>query len=438
MVTPFSLWLSSIRRFRWCGDPSKIPTHYDEVLAALPALRAAFDAPSARVREGSFSAAGDSGGAWRIESPHPYVRVFLVPTTATWCAEEIRKPTPPVAIPVPPGHSEFYPDAALPAALEGLADASSSTLETEQWSPQPIERVHEWLDAAAEYLTRQQEILSELADWAEETATLDWWKAGNAGRIARAVPAQMRAMRRLVEAGADYERVLAEVRIAIRRAPYPVSNPETVLLDWANEQTWLVVKDAERARMVVCREDAFDQDLLSHESWDSTEVTVRGLRHRLASMAELHSRLLVEQSDAAEDAVEVVWDERSIDMCDREIAEFWAGLDAEHDLPGDFASVWKAFFGYDHRSVLARHATGTWEVGGIRHSATLRRRDRYEAAGAGDGGIFIGTVIVTESEPYGGSGSDGGGGDGGGSGGGDGGSGGDGGGGGGGGCGGGG
>lgn len=394
MVSPLALWLSPHRRHRWCGDPSKIPTNLDDVLAALASLRAAFDAPPPHIREGRW----DDGSSWRIRSPHPYVRVFVFPSPAEWCAAEMwsRMPLPcPVAIPVPPGRSRSYPDADLPPALEELTGDLTRFEGVYDWSSQPIQRVHEWLDAAAAYLTRQRAVLADLADWAAEAALLDPRKAGHAGRIARAVPAQRRAMERLAEASAAYERVLGGVRGIVDRAdPDPVADPEAVLRDWALRQTWLVVKDPDRDRMIVCRETEFPKQERSKYYWAPTEATIRGVTHRLARLTELPAAHLTQRTDdaPAHDALEVVWDERSIALCDREIAGLWSRMDAEHDLPGDFASVWQAFYGYDFRSVVARSREGTRRVPGAAESTVPRRRNRYGTSGGGGDGGFAGAV----------------------------------------------
>lgn len=417
MVTPLALWLSPSRRRGWCGDPSKIPTHLDDVLAELPSLRPGFDAPSAHLREGRFYAGGGSS-SWHVQSSHPYVRVYVFPTPASWCAAELRSRMPPlypVAIPVPPGRSRLYPDSGLPPAFGALTHDLSQYEGVYGWSAQPIERVHEWLDAAAEYLTRQRAILTGLADWAAEAAALDPRKAGHSKRITLAVPAQRRVMEQLVEASAAYRPVLNSVRDAVggRTGPDPAVNPETVLLDWASERTWLIVKDPDRDRMVVYRESEFQQDLLSKQSWAPMQVTVRGVAHRLTDFIGLSATYLVERGDSyAKSAIEVVWDERSIELCDREIAELWADLDAEHDLPGDFASVWKAFFGYDHRSVFARKWTGTQEPPGTLPPTKPKRRSRYGSGdgsgGGGEYGFYGGIAVAGGDSGAGGCGSGGG------------------------------
>jgi hypothetical protein len=394
MVSPLALWLSAHRRHRWCGDPSKIPTHLDDVLAALPPLRAAFDAPPPHIREGRW----EDGSSWRIRSPRPYVRVFVFLSPAEWCAAEVwsRMPLPcPVAIPVPPGRSRSYPDTDLPPALAEPPDGLSRFEGVYDWSSQPIQRVHEWLDAAAAYLTRQRAILADLADWAAEAALLDPRKAGHAGRIARAVPEQRRAMERLAEASAAYRPVLDDVRIKVPKSdPDPVVKPEVVLGNWARRQTWLVVKDPDRDRMIVCRDTEFPQHELSKNYWAPMEATIGGVTHRLARLTELPAAHLAERTDdaPAHEALEVVWDERSIALCDREIAGLWSRMDAEHDLPGDFASVWQAYSGYDYRSVVARSREGTRQVPRAVESTVPRRRNRYGTSGGGGDGGFAGAV----------------------------------------------
>jgi hypothetical protein len=75
--------------------------------------------------------------------------------------------------------------------------------------------------------------------------------------------------------------------------------------------------------------------------------------------------------------------------CDREIAELWKPLDAEHDLPDDFASLWRALFGYDFRSASGWNGDGTRTAGNERPPAASSGwsgSGGVGGSGGGDGG----------------------------------------------------
>jgi hypothetical protein len=387
MAASLALWLSYGRRRDLSGLPSQIPDYLDAFIDELPLVRDAFDAPEVRTRSGYWYPRGNAF-EWHLRAPHPLTRVFVYATSTWWCGERIRdeyRPPLPVAIPFPPGESTNCDGAFLPPMLD--AAASSRSVGAHRWSAQPIEKVRRWLDAAGEYVSRQREALAGLGDWAVEAERLDHRKPWHAGRIARAVPAQRRAMERFCEASADYRPVYDEVMAAVRASPDPdpLAEPVTALLKWAKKRMWLVTEDPGGEGMRVYRHDAAPGEVTANSNlpW----LRFQGKEHKPADLSELLWKHLTGRPE--EGTVAVAWDEASVALCDREIAEFWEGSE-EHSLPEDFDAFWRVHYGYDRRSVQARNRVGTvYTPEPYRGSA---RRRGYSGGGGGDAGFYGGIV----------------------------------------------
>lgn len=381
MNSSLALRLSRRRRRDLCGFPSYLPSGPSQLISELPLLRQVLEGPEARLSEGSWYAGGATTG-WHLRSRHPVIEVVFISASTSWCCgkvlSESRQPHS-VGIPLPKVSILRSHDTDAPM-LEYFASKVPARLRSSTgWAPQPIERLRTWLSAAEEYWTREREILADLDEWAAEAALLDYRKPSHADRIARAVPPQRRAMERLNEASDAYDPVYKEIADAMRGAPSSPVDPSELLLRWADQRAWLVVNDGRRIHLT--RADAMP-DRPRPKYWDAAEVDYGGNPHRLAHLRELGGRHVTHE--ASGETLEVVWDRASIEHCDREIAELWKELDAEHDLPSDFASLWKAFFGYEFE---AAHG---WNGDGTRSSGIEPRQTPshvwYGSGGVGGGG----------------------------------------------------
>jgi hypothetical protein len=328
-------------------------------MSELPLLRETLEKPEARLIEGSWYA-GRATTKWHLKSRHPIVHVVYFEVNTRWCCRSVlaesRRPLL-FGIPYPQVSIQLSHDADDLPMREPLAGvgfgATFHSLST-GWLPQPIERLRAWLSAAEEYLSQERQILADLGEWAAEAALLDYRKPSHADRIARAVPAQRRAMERLNEASDAYAPVYEDIEDARGGAPASLDDPSELLLRWANQRVWLAVNNGHRIH--VYHVDALPDRPIS-KYWDASEVDYMGDPHQLVDLPDLGRAHMT--PEASEETLEVVWDQASIERCDRELAELWKDLDAEHDLPSDFASLWKAFYGYDFEAAYGRNGRGT-------------------------------------------------------------------------------
>lgn len=376
MNAPLALRLSRKRRRDLCGFPSNLPSSPDQLLRDLPLLRETLEGPEARLIEGSWYA-GRATTKWHLKSRHPIVYVMYFEVNTRWCCRSVlaesRRPIL-FGIPFPQVPIERSHDADDLPSREPFGLRPRFT----GWLPQPIERLRGWLSAAEEYLSQERQILADLSEWAAEAALLDYRKPSHADRIARAVPAQRRAMERLNEAGDAYAPVLEDIEDARCGASASLADPSERLLRWANRRVWLVVNDGHRIH--VYHVDALP-DRPIPKYWDASEVDYMGDAHQLVHLPDLVRRHMT--PEASEETLEVVWDQASIERCDRELAELWKNLDAQHDLPSDFASLWKTFYGYDFEAAYGWNGRGT-RSSGIEPQPTSHVW--YGSGGVGGGG----------------------------------------------------
>jgi hypothetical protein len=360
MASSLALRLSRRRRRDLCGSPSYLPSGPSELIGELPLLRRILEEPEVRLSEGSWYAGGATT-EWHLRSRHPVVQVVFVLANTDWCCRtvlsESRQPHA-VGIPLPKASILHSHDTDAPMLNYYAGSMPGRYRSATGWAPQSIERLQAWISAAEEYWTRKYQILADLDEWAAEAALLDYRKPSHADRIARAVPPQRRAMERLHEASDAYDPVYQEIAVAMRGAPDSPVDPSESLLRWADQRLWLVVNDGRRIH--ITRADAMP-DRPIPKYWDASEVDYMGNPHRLAHLPQLGNRHVTHE--ASGETLEVVWDRTSIERCDNEIAELWKELDAEHDLPSDFASLWKAFFGYEFEAAYGWNSDGTRSTG---------------------------------------------------------------------------
>jgi hypothetical protein len=341
-------WLSARRRRELFGYPERIPRGLGEAAAAIDGLREAFRSPECRTLRGRWNPGGRA--EWHLWGSDPFVQVHYRGIGIRWLNHELSIEAmrlPPVAVPLPPlqvvapdspGTRGLEPAAELPPAIGTLRSYVQRSL----WHTVPETQVQEWLDGAEVYLERWHSILAELRVRSAEGVKLDPRNPLHAKRIAEeAVPPQRAALLRLLEAGEAYEPTLRSVRHAVPTADrYDWIDPVHMLRAWAENKVWVVILDGEAGRVMhvgLIGDEArtFIDGNLAYE--------VDGVAYWAWSLNMIKSAAFSVYPGQA--SMRVEWDRASLAFADQEVAGFWTDVQAEHDLPGDFAAAWSALSG---------------------------------------------------------------------------------------------
>jgi len=256
---------------------------------------------------------------------------------------------PVVAVPLPPlapfatpfssGATELEPEAEEPPAIQALG----GYVKRSPWRTIPEAQVQEWLDAAAAYLERQHSILTELRTRSDHIATLDPGNPLHAKRIAEeAVPPQRAALTRLLEAGEAYEPTLRAVQNCLPMTSQfdPWIDPVHPLRAWFKRKDWVVLLEGTAGRIM-------HVDLIADKerTWidEKTAYEIGEADFWAVSLHTIQRATTTAGTDQVK--FEVEWDPASLAYADRAVAELWNGIDAEHDLPGDFAAACMKLYG---------------------------------------------------------------------------------------------
>lgn len=295
---------------------------------------------------------------------------------------EVAVPLAPLAAPFSSGVGDLEPETEEPPAIKALGGLVKRSL----WRTIPEAQVQEWLDAAAIYLERQHSILTDLRARSRDIAGIDPRNPLHARRIAEeAVPLQRAALTQLLEAGKAYESTLRAVRNFLPKIDRfdPRIDPVHPLRGWIEQKNWVVILEGTAGRIM-------HVDLIKDKECTlidgQTAYDVGGTAFWAVSLNTIKRAAFTARTGQV--AFEVEWDQASLAHADRVVAEFWNGIDAEHDLPGDFASACIKLYGFARLPRGLRGVTRDFRVPpkSVRDREAMERRPIPPMAGEWSGG----------------------------------------------------